>query len=45
MEGCKILGKWLEELPDGTYPNSNVAIEILHCISSLQIEEEDLDDC
>lgn len=35
LGGCQILGRWLEPLPDGTYPNQKVVTEILHCINSL----------
>jgi transcription factor SPN1 len=33
--GISMLGRWLEPLPDRTYPNINVAKEILNTLNSL----------
>lgn len=38
-----MLGRWLEPLPDGTYPNINLAREILLTINQLQIDSDNLD--
>lgn len=40
--GISMLGRWLEPLPDGTYPNVQVAKEILMTINSLQIDSDNL---
>ena len=40
--GISMLGRWLEPLPDGTYPNATVAKEILMTINSLQIDSDNL---
>jgi len=33
--GISMLGRWLEPLPDRTYPNINVAKEVLNTLNSL----------
>lgn len=33
--GIGLLGRWLEALPDGTYPNISVVREILMTINAL----------
>lgn len=38
--GCVVMGLWLEQLPDGTYPNKMIVQEILTCLDHLQIEPE-----
>lgn len=40
--GISMLGRWLEPLPDKTYPNINVAKEILYTLNSLQIDADNL---
>ena len=37
-----MLAKWLEPLPDGTYPNINIARDILTTVNSLQIDSDNL---
>ena len=43
-DGCKMLGHWLEALPDGTYPNIKIASEVLATLNALPIEPDDLED-
>ncbi len=40
--GITILAKWLEPLPDSTYPNINIARDILTTVNSLQIDSDNL---
>ena len=41
-DGCTQLGEWLEELPDGTYPNIAIVQDILNTVNLLPISKEDL---
>jgi len=38
MGGCQILVKWLDVLPDGTFPNFNLVNGLLNCIQTLKID-------
>lgn len=42
--GISVLGRWLEPLPDGTFPNINVVKEVLVTINALQINPDNLQD-
>jgi len=44
LDGCKILGCWLEKLPDGTYPNIMIVKAILSTLNELAIDADDLHD-
>jgi hypothetical protein len=36
-KGCQVLADWLDLMPDGTFPNSNLVEGVLNCIDSLQM--------
>jgi len=38
MGGCHVLAKWLDVLPDGTFPNFNLVNGLLNCIQTLKID-------
>lgn len=40
--GTRCLVEWLDLLPDGTYPNYNLASGLLNCINSLRIDASHL---
>lgn len=37
--GEEVLAKWLEVMPDGTFPGYNLVKGLLECINSLPIDE------
>ena len=41
--GHDVLAKWLEVMPDGTFPSYNLVKGLLECINSLQIDESHLE--
>jgi hypothetical protein len=42
LGGAHLLGRWLEPLPDNTYPNVAIVQEILQTISIMNIDTETL---
>ena len=37
--GHEVLAKWLEVMPDGTFPGYNLVKGLMECINSLQVDE------
>ena len=37
--GLDVFAKWLDPLPDGTYPNQNLVQGVLNCLDSMRIAE------
>jgi len=36
--GCRVFSEWLDQMPDGTFPNVNLVSGILTCIDGLRID-------
>lgn len=41
--GCQVLSEWIDIMPDSTFPNINLVEGVLHCIDSLQLDTEHLE--
>lgn len=41
--GCEVLAEWLEQMPDGTFPNITLIEGLLSCINNLNITTDNLE--
>lgn len=44
LGGCDYLAAWIDRMPDGTFPNSQVVEGIMHCLECLPINADNLSD-
>lgn len=42
--GCQVFADWINQMPDGTFPNINLVEGVLKCIDSLRVDIQHLED-
>jgi hypothetical protein len=42
--GCQAFADWINQMPDGTFPNINLVEGVLNCIDTMRIDIQHLED-